>query len=57
MHPKIGGDELVDMFLDKLRDGAKLQFLYIERDNDKKRRFFEVNIKYMNFISTQNILN
>lgn len=46
MQPKFGGDELVDMFLERLRDGAKIQFMYIERDNDKKRRFFEVSTMF-----------
>lgn len=46
MHPKIGNDELVDMFLEKLRDGAKIQLMLIEKENDKKRRFFEVSVEY-----------
>lgn len=42
MQPKLGGDELVERYSEKLYDGVKLQFMCIEKDNDKKRRFFEV---------------
>lgn len=63
MQPKFGGDELVDIFLERLRDGAKIEFMYIEKDNDKKRRFFDVctmTIKYISYkitFTTQTHIN
>lgn len=52
MQPKLGGNELVDVYLERLRDGAKIQLMFIEKDNDKKRRFFEVRTKHILILAT-----
>lgn len=42
--PKLGGNELIKPFADKLIEEIKNKFMYFEHENDQNRNSFHVSI-------------
>lgn len=43
-HTKFGRDELIEMYTTKLTSSIENKFLNFSKENDNKRRFFDVSV-------------